>query len=361
MTDSIASAPAAVTTPYAPIGFRFTGDGASYFGIWIVNLVLTILTLGVYSAWAKVRRTQYFYRHTELAGSSFDFHGSAVKILIGRIVALAMVILYNYTIRVRSSWLLLVVAAFALVLPWLLRNSLRFKLYNTSWRNTRFHFRGSVPGAYRVFLLNGILTLVTLYLLAPFFHQRLKAYQHGNSWLGRTSFSFHAPVKRFYLMYGVLLASILAFFLLVAMAGVGTAIASLGSRPRNQPVNPRQIIGIVVMVYGALIVFALFVGPLFQALITNLIWSNTRLGEHRIECTLSAWKLMWIGATNFILVILTLGFFMPWASVRMARYQLECLQVLPASDLQEFEAAESESVAAVGEEVASAFDFDIAL
>jgi uncharacterized membrane protein YjgN (DUF898 family) len=361
MTDSIESAPAAITTPNAPIGFRFTGDGASYFGIWIVNLVLTILTLGVYSAWAKVRRTQYFYRHTELAGSSFDFHGSAVKILIGRIIALVMVILYNYTIRVRSSWLFLVLAALALVLPWLLRNSLRFKLYNTSWRNTRFHFRGSVAGAYRVFLLNGILTLITLYLLAPFFHQRLKAYQHGNSWLGRTPCSFHAPVKRFYLIYGVLLASILAFFLLVAMAGVGTAIASLGSRPRNQPVNPRQIIGIVVMVYGALIVFALFVGPLFRALITNLIWSNTRVGDHRIECTLSAWKLMWIGATNFLLVVVTLGFFMPWASVRTVRYQLECMRVLPASSLLEFEAAGTEDVAAVGEEVASAFDFDIAL
>ena len=69
---------------------RFTGSGAEYFGIWIVNLLLTIVTLGIYSAWAKVRRLQYFYRHTELAGSSFDFHGRPIKILIGRIIALLM-------------------------------------------------------------------------------------------------------------------------------------------------------------------------------------------------------------------------------------------------------------------------------
>ena len=67
---------------------HFTGSGAGYFGIWIVNLLLTIVTLGIYSAWAKVRRLQYFYRHTELAGSSFDFHGSPARILIGRVIAL---------------------------------------------------------------------------------------------------------------------------------------------------------------------------------------------------------------------------------------------------------------------------------
>ena len=73
----------------APQPLRFTGNGAEYFGIWIVNLLLTIVTIGIYSAWAKVRRLQYFYRHTELAGSSFDFHGSPIKILIGRVIALA--------------------------------------------------------------------------------------------------------------------------------------------------------------------------------------------------------------------------------------------------------------------------------
>ena len=50
----------------------FTGSGGEYFKIWIVNLLLTIVTLGIYSAWAKVRRNEYFYRHTRLAGAGFD-------------------------------------------------------------------------------------------------------------------------------------------------------------------------------------------------------------------------------------------------------------------------------------------------
>ena len=36
-----------------PLEFR--GNGYEYFRIWIVNILLTIMTLGIYSAWAKVR------------------------------------------------------------------------------------------------------------------------------------------------------------------------------------------------------------------------------------------------------------------------------------------------------------------
>jgi uncharacterized membrane protein YjgN (DUF898 family) len=84
------------SSAHAPEQMHFTGRGAEYFGIWIVNLLLTIVTLGIYSAWAKVRRLQYFYRHTEVAGSGFDFHGSPMKILVGRLIALVMLIAYNF-------------------------------------------------------------------------------------------------------------------------------------------------------------------------------------------------------------------------------------------------------------------------
>jgi uncharacterized membrane protein YjgN (DUF898 family) len=360
--ERVSSSDTLTASAYPPLALRFTGRGGEYFGIWIVNLLLTILTLGIYSAWAKVRRIQYFYRHTELANSSFDFHGSPTKILFGRLIALAMILVYNYTVRVRSPWILLVLVVFAVILPWLLRNSFRFRLYNTSWRGTRFHFRGSVLGAYRVFLLNGFLALVTLYLLAPFTHQRFKAYQHNNSWFGRARFSFHASAGRFYLIYLILLAAIVGFGVVIGLAGFGSTFMALGQVQKSGGhVDPRAIIKPLLYLYGALLLFGILIGPLFHALLTNLIWSNTRLENHRIECRMSPWMLMWIGASNFVLVVLTVGLFIPWASVRLTKYQVECIRLLPTSDLQEFVAAEPERVGAIGEEVATAFDFDIAL
>jgi uncharacterized membrane protein YjgN (DUF898 family) len=350
------------TSARAPEPLRFTGTGASYFGIWIVNLLLTIITLGIYSAWAKVRRLQYFYRHTELAGSSFDFHGSPKRILIGRVIAFVMFAAYNWSVRLQSIWTLVVIVVLAAVLPGLLRSSLRFRLYNTSWRGTRFYFRGSVGGAYRVFLLNGFLSVITLYGMLPFAHQRLKAYQHNNSWFGQTRFSFHARAGQFYLLYLMLLAGLLVFAIVLAVAGIGGALGALFQMQQHGGhVEPRAILKAVLILYGARLLIAVVLGPVFHALITNLIWNSTRLGEHRIECNMSPLGLMWITVSNFVLVIVTLGMFIPWAMVRLARFQLEAIRLVPASDLQEFVAAAPDDVGAVGSEAASAFDFDIAL
>jgi uncharacterized membrane protein YjgN (DUF898 family) len=345
-----------------PEQIRFTGTGGEYFGIWIVNLLLTIVTLGIYSAWAKVRRLQYFYRHTVLAGSTFDFHGSPKSILIGRILALVMLFAYNYAVRIRSVMTLVIVIFIAVAMPWLLRNSFRFRLYNTSWRGTRFHFRGNLARAYRVFLLYGFLTLVTLYVMAPFMHQRLKAYQHDNSWFGRTQFSFNARPGQFYKIYLLLLAALVAFVLIIGFGGIIGDFSAIGrAKQQGVHVDPHIVFRAIFTLYAAIIILLMLVGPIFHALITNLIWNNTRLGEHRIECQMSPLRLLWIGVSNLVLVLLTLGFFMPWAAVRLARFRLESMRLLPASDLQEFVAAEPETIGAFGEEAATAFDFDISL
>jgi uncharacterized membrane protein YjgN (DUF898 family) len=323
---------------------------------------LTIVTIGIYSAWAKVRRLKYFYRHTELAGSSFDFHGSPIKILIGRVVALVMIIAYDYTLRIQSVWTLAVVGAIAVLMPWMLRNSLRFRLYNTSWRGVRFHFRGSVARAYRVFLLYGVATLFTLYILAPFMHQRVKAYQHNNSWFGQTQCSFHAGAGQFYKIYLLLLGGLLAFAVVLGFSGIFEVfIAAQEAQKHGGRINPFAALKALVILYGGLLVVGVSIGPLFRALMTNLIWSNTRVGAHRIECNMSPLGLIWITFSNLVLVALTLGLFIPWASVRMARFQLEAVRVVPAGDLQQFVDAEPDQVGAVGEEAASAFDFDISL
>ena len=347
---------------FEPEQVHFTGTGTEYFGIWIVNLLLTILTLGIYSAWAKVRRLQYFYRHTELAGSSFDFHGSPNRILIGRVIALGMLIAYRYTVRLHSPLTIVTIAALAVVMPWLLRNSFRFRLYNSSWRGARFHFRGGQADAYRVFLLNGFLTLISFYGLAPFMHQRLKVYQHDNSWLGRTRFSFHATVGQFYLIYLLWLIPIAILVVLFRVSGFGGALSGLFHwQQQGGHIDPYMVLQIALPLYGSLIIIGFTFGSTFHALISNLIWNNTRLGEHRIECDMSPLDLISINFGNFVLVAITLGLFTPWARVRLARFQLHAMRLLPASDLQDFVAAESETVGAVGEEAAGAFDFDISL
>ena len=105
----------AVHAPHeAPWRLTFSGSGAEYFRLWIANLLLTVVTLGIYSAWAKVRRMQYFARNTQLAGASFDFRGSAWVVLRGRLLALVLLLGYRVTFGMAAlAWILAFLAAVA--------------------------------------------------------------------------------------------------------------------------------------------------------------------------------------------------------------------------------------------------------
>ena len=76
LTAEYESSPQPTVTP-----FEFRGDGAEVFKIWIVSLLLTILTLGIYSAWAEVRSNRYFYSNVYFEGESFRYLAKLMQTL----------------------------------------------------------------------------------------------------------------------------------------------------------------------------------------------------------------------------------------------------------------------------------------
>ena len=79
----------AMPSAAARMGLRFEGRGGEYFNIWILNLALSVITLGIFSAWAKVRSRRYFYGNMLLNGHGFDYHASPPRILIAGSLYLA--------------------------------------------------------------------------------------------------------------------------------------------------------------------------------------------------------------------------------------------------------------------------------
>ena len=149
--------------------FSFTGTGAEYFGIWIVNNFLSLITLGIYSPWATVRNRRYFYGNTLLAGHVFDFHGSPVAILKGRLIALILLLaIYSgdlIHIVVSRVVFLVVVAAF----PWILVKTLRFRLSNTSYRSLRFGYEVGLATVYKRLFPLVVVAVATFVTLSHFF------------------------------------------------------------------------------------------------------------------------------------------------------------------------------------------------
>jgi uncharacterized membrane protein YjgN (DUF898 family) len=342
--------------PPAPAPFTFSGRGGEYFRIWIVNLLLSIVTLGIYSAWAKVRRTRYFYDNTSVAGSSFEYHGNPIAILKGRIAAVVLVALHHFAPRIAPMFGVAVFVLFTVATPWLIWKSLQFKLYNSSYRGIRFGLRGSAREAYIVFLLWPLLTGLTLFLLAPFAHQRMKRFQHNSSRFGDASFSFHATVGSFYKTYLIGLAIALAGIIAIGMLFGGSAAALAGLSRRS----PAAILSAMTFFF-ALYLWMAVLYPLFYTLIQNLIWNNTRLGAHGIQSRMKWSRMTWIWLSNLFLIAVTLGLFMPFATIRLLRYRIESMSLLPAGDLNEFTAAAEPPGSVTGEGLSDLLDFDISL
>lgn len=343
----------------APQRLVFTGSGSEYFRIWIVNLLLSIVTLGIYSAWAKVRKLNYFYDNTRLAGAGFEYHGNPVAILKGRIIAVLFIVAYKLAFRTSVPLGSVMAVALMLLFPWLIWKSLQFKLYNSSYRGIRFGFRGSAGRVYFVYCLLPLLTLLSIYLLAPFTHQRIKKFQHEESRYGATHFSFQGSVGSFYKAYLIAFLATIAGVIVIGLAFGGSMapIFKSGGPKHAAPGALFAFMSVIVALYAW--IFAIL--PLFFTLIQNLIWNNTGLGPHRFRSEMKVGKMTCIAVTNVIGIILTLGFFTPFAQVRAMKYWLESMSLIPGGGLDNFVAQEQAQVSATGEGVSDLLDFDLSL
>ena len=216
---------------------RFTGSGGEYFRIWVVNLLLTLVTVGIYSAWAEVRKTRYFYQNTSLDGHAFDYHGAPLAILRGRMVAVVLLLAYTWSFDISRKLGLATIAILCLAGPWLFMKAQQFKFRNSSWRGLRFGFDSNLRAAYRTllpllldlvlghdpgaFLVPEVVVLVGVIpgILLPLMHHTLKRYQHSRVSYGNLRAAFRPAVGRFYGVY------IKAFLLLLGTVAVGSLLA----------------------------------------------------------------------------------------------------------------------------------------
>ena len=195
----------------------FQGKASEYFGIWIVNLLLSLVTLGIYSAWAKVRRKKYFYNNTLIDNVAFDYHANPIAILKGRIIAFILFALYVYGKGSSPILAAVLVLLFFLFLPWLIVRGSLFNARNTSHRGLRFDFVGTVSKAARVYIGLPMLTIFTLGLIWPYIAHERSQFLMSNHRFGLSQFDMGRVVKQFYKVYLIIF--------IVSFIGILAAIA----------------------------------------------------------------------------------------------------------------------------------------
>lgn len=349
------------------IRIEFSGTGGEYFRIWIVNIVLSILTLGIYSAWAKVRNKRYFYGSSNLDGASFEYTANPLNILKGRLLVVGALAAYQLLATFAPPLSASMALGFVFLFPWVVVQALSFNARYSSHRGLRFHFDGRYPEAFRYYILWTAFAIFSGGLAYPYAVYLRKRFILGKSRFGATGFSFGAPAGYFYVVYVIAAIALVGLILGVTVIGGGiAAMSGVFASPEAAPdsADPDRIqFAVVALIvwYLSFLALILAITSVVQTTLSNHIWQHAALGEIRFDMRMSPMRVVWIQLSNIALIVASAGLFIPWAKVRITRYRLSCFRVLSSKSLDHLAAGERDRITATGEEFGDALDLDLGL
>jgi uncharacterized membrane protein YjgN (DUF898 family) len=375
-------------SPKSRLELAFTASGSEYFRIWVVNLLLIIVTLGLFLPFAKARRLRYFYANTLIEQQPLAFHGDPWKMLRGYLLMLVLFGGYAVSGYV-SPWAALgVFLLLALLWPALWRSSIRFRLHNTSWRGLRFGFAGSTVDAYKAMLplfLPGLifvaantwflgdiddedpyamkealaaqvpwilLGFVLMAGLFPLCLQMIKRYQHQGYRYADQQGQFSAGVGAFFKLGAKFIGLSLLGFVCLGVT-VALAVPLLGAMSRDAGMGASVLIGLLFAVLYVGLLSLL--GAYFTARVQNLSWNATRSQALSFGSSLSVMSLAALIMKNLLLMIVTLGLYRPFAVVNVMALRLGAVEIEVEGNIDAWRASAALSTEVTSGEMAGDF------
>jgi uncharacterized membrane protein YjgN (DUF898 family) len=306
----------------------FHGSGGTLFGIHVVNVLLTLVTFGIYYFWAKTRVRRYLSSQTQIESDRFAYHGSAKELLLGTLKAVLVfglpILFLNVVRDVLDVPLLFKVAAgvvsgsmLFVFFPIAMVGARRYRLSRTSWRGIRFSFRGRVWELIKIFILGSFLTGVTLGLYYPFFLVSRQAFMVSHSYFGSERFDFTGGGRE---LFGPFVVAILLTLPTLGLCWVW-----------------------------------------YVALKRRFFWDHTHFTTARFSCSVTGGALLGLWVVNVLLLVCTLGLAWPWVRVRNIHFVFRNLALIGPLDLARIE-QQAQQVGSMGEGLSGFFDsgFDLA-
>jgi len=305
----------------------FHGSGGSLFGIHIVNMFLTVITLGIYYFWGKVRVRRYLLSESEFEGDRFAYHGTGKELLIGTLKAVLVFgvplvllgIIQEFLVEMPALKVVLRLVTYAAVLvliPFAIVGARRYRLSRTSWREVRFSFRGRALDFIKLFVTGLLLTGITLGLYYPFFETRRHGFLVSHSYFGNQKFDFDGEGRK---LFGSFLLAMLLFF---------------------------PTLGLIWFWY--------------LAKKQRYFWEHTSFATARFRFTVTGRRLFLLTLGNLLLIVFTLGLGFPWVMVRNARFAFRYLTLEGPLDLAGIQ-QEAQAATATGEALAGFLDLGLDL
>ncbi|MBN3214426.1 DUF898 family protein [Pectobacterium polaris] len=378
---------------------QFHGKAGEYFAIWLVNALLTIVTLGIYSAWATVRRRRYFYGNTEINGDRFDYHADPIQILKGRLLVIAGLILFYVVLAMSPALGTILALAFAALIPIIVIRNWRYDAIMSSYRGIRFNYHCQTGRAYWVLLLCPILlllafyavlavamfigmqsdspiiiTLIVLALVVPGFAavngimkmMQLDFYVN-NLFFGKTAFKAELT-KAAFIKFALISLLIFVPFLIAALSFMGSffftlyQIIMMGADSETIAMMLLSNAFNFIMMFVVALLGVLVSSSYLVVAQRNYLFNQTSLnGGVKLHSSMQTLSYMGLLITNSLITIFSLGWAAPVAEIRHARYIANATAVEGDLELLHVQAHQDTANSALAEEAVQALDLGVGL
>jgi len=307
----------------------FLGEGFELFFTLLGNAILTVLTLGIYAAWGRVKVYQFFYSNTEFAGHRFRFTGTGKEIFIGFLKAIGIIILIylvfmlltTSAMQIDPNLFPIIIIGFYLFIIYLFHyaiySSLRYRFSRSRYREIRFQLIGKPQEFAWDAFKNFLLAVLTLGIFAPYYMHRKFSYIYNRLHFGNLPFQYKGDEKEFFkiVFFGFLLT---------------------------------------VITFG--IYFFWWYPKMYNYYVCHL-----EAGGGKFRAEIQPGEFFELLFTNLLIIVFTLGIGFAWVQVRTMKFYIEHLHLEGELDLDNVVQVIQEKVTATGEGLAEALDMDIGL
>jgi uncharacterized membrane protein YjgN (DUF898 family) len=299
----------------------FFGKGGDFFKIKIVNIIFSIVTLGLYYPWAKAKTLSYLYSHTSFEDQPFAFTGTGKEMFKGFIKAFLLIIilygLFIYSAISKNTFLFLIVyLLFLAIIPIAIHGFYKYRMAKTTWRGIRFGYAGDRTELFVLYIMGLLLTLITVGIYGFWFHIKFRKYIIGNIKVGNASFGYTGDGTEYFLLN---------------LKGIALTIITLG----------------IYIFWWEKDLFAYYVNNL------QLTQGDKKVG---FASTVTGGSFALLLITNMLIFIFTLGIGFAWIQVRTLKFIANNISLSGNYSFDELQQTQQNYTDATGEDIADLLD-----
>lgn len=287
-----AGAPVAVPPVSGPVHrLSFHGTGGELFLVYLKIVLLSIVTLGIYSFWGRTQLRQYFAENSRFDNISFAYSGTGLELFTGWMKALGVILVlfaqvFVFTVLLGDKLGLVVgmvvfYTAMLIAIPLAMVGAWRYRMSRTSLRGIRFSFRGDLVSFIKVYIPGVLLTIITLGIYTPIFLNNIRRFYCNNAHYGNARFDYDGEGRDL----------------------LGTWVICLVLSPFT--------VGLSLLY--------------FNMLRFNYQWNHTGFQGARFVANMQFFDYLILTVTNALLAFCTLGIATPWVILRTVRFQIDAV------------------------------------